>query len=74
MLTIRTSAHIPTNRHRRGPGFCRVSGRSPARAGASAWRRDWLNLLNSNARRLWLQECWKTHRAEVQLIKATRRK
>ena len=42
MLTVRTSAHIPTNRHRRSFRLCPTStGAPPARGGVSCLLREW---------------------------------
>ena len=63
MLTIRTSAHVPTNRHRRNFRSSPTSTGVPrTRAGASSLLREWIRLLDSESRRLWLELEWRSHR------------
>ena len=67
MLTVRTSAHIPTNRHRRSFRLCPASTGAPlARVGVSRLLREWLRLLNLESRRLWLDDRWSVHVRRVQ--------
>jgi hypothetical protein len=67
MLTVRTSAHISTNRRRGSFRLCPASTGAPtARAGVSHLLREWLRLLNAESRRLWLDERWTAHIRRVQ--------
>jgi hypothetical protein len=67
MLTVRTSAHIPTNRHRGSFRLCPASTGAPlARAGVSRLLREWLRLLNAESRRLWLDDLWGAHMRRIQ--------
>jgi hypothetical protein len=67
MLTVRTSAHIATNRHRGSFRFCPASTGAPlARAGVSRQLLEWLRLLNAESRRLWLDDRWSAHVRRVQ--------
>ena len=62
MLTVRTSAHIPTNQHRRSFRLCPTStGAPPARTGSSRLLREWIRLLDAESRRLWLDDRWRAH-------------
>jgi hypothetical protein len=50
MLTIKTAAHIPTNRHRGSFRHSPASTGAPlARVGASRPLREWLRLLNAES-------------------------
>ena len=66
MLTIRTSAHVPTNHHR---GSCRCSpastGAPLARVGSSRALQAWIRLADAEARRLWLESQWRSHLQKV---------
>jgi hypothetical protein len=67
MLTVRTSSHIPTNRHRGSFHLCPAStGASAARAGVSRLLREWLRLFSAESRRLWLEDRWSGHVRRVQ--------
>lgn len=68
MLTIRTSYQAPANRHRSGFRDCACSTGIPLRGNAaSRSRRNWIQLLNSESRRLWLSERWNAHMQRVRL-------
>jgi hypothetical protein len=67
MLTVRTSAHIPTNRLRRSFRHCFAStGAPPARAGLFRLLRERIRLSNAESRRLWLDDRWREHMRSVQ--------
>jgi len=67
MMTVRTSAHIHTNQHRRTFSLCPAStGALRARADASRLLRKWRRLLNAESRRLWLDDQWTAHVRRVQ--------
>lgn len=67
MLTVRTSAHIPTNRGRGNFRLCPTSTGVPqARAGASSLLLEWLRVWNAESRRVWLDERWSEHVRAVQ--------
>jgi hypothetical protein len=67
MLTVRTSAHIPTNRHRGSFRCSPASTGAPlARAGASRLLQEWIRLLDAESRRLWLDHRWSAHMRRVQ--------
>jgi hypothetical protein len=62
MLTVRTSAHIPTNRLRGSFRLCPAStGAPPARAGLFRLLRERIRLSNAESRRLWLDDRWSAH-------------
>lgn len=74
MLTIRTSANIPTNQHRANFRFCPTSTAAPlARAGASRLAQEWTRLLDAEWRRAWLESRWRAHALRVQSRKARKR-
>jgi hypothetical protein len=74
MLTIRTSANIPTNHHRANFRFCLASTAAPlACAGASRMAREWTRLLDAESRRAWLESRWRAHLRRVRSRKARRR-
>jgi hypothetical protein len=67
MLTLRTSAHIPTNQHRRNFRLIPTSTGAPrARAGGQRLLQEWTRLLNAEPRRAWLDERWSAHAGRVQ--------
>jgi hypothetical protein len=67
MLTLRTSAHIPTNQHCRGFRLIRTStGALRARAGARRLFQEWTRLWDAELRRLWLDDRWSAHAGRVQ--------
>jgi len=67
MLTVRTSAHILTNRHRRSFRLCPASAGVPvAGGGLSRLVREWRRLLSAESRRLWLHDGWDAHVRRVQ--------
>ncbi len=73
MLTIRTSATIPTNRHRRDFRFSPAStGLGSGRSNAALLVRGWMRLLDAEARRLWLETSWRSHVGQVQSRRARR--
>ena len=62
MLTLKSSAHLPTNRHRASFRGC------PSSTGVPAWRveaarhlQEWIGLANREARRSWLDQLWSAH-------------
>jgi len=66
MLTIKTSTHVATNRHRRSFRFSPASTGAPlARVGASRLLGEWTRLLDAEARRLWLEIRWRSHLRRV---------
>ena len=72
MLTIKTSAHILKNRHRRS--VCPTSTGVPlAQADACRLHREWRCLLNAESRRLWLDERWRAHLRMVRSKQVRRR-
>jgi hypothetical protein len=67
MLTLRTSAHIPTNQHCRNFRLISTSTGAPqARAGVERLLQEWTKLLNSEPRRAWLRDRWSAHAGRVQ--------
>jgi hypothetical protein len=67
MLTLRTSAQIPTNQHRRNLRPIRTSTGAPqARAGVERLLQEWTRLLNAEPRRAWLCDRWSAHAGRVQ--------
>ena len=66
MLTIRTSAHIPANHHRRNYRSGPVStGAVLAKAGVLRLLPEWIRLWDAQRRRLWLQARWTSHLERV---------
>jgi hypothetical protein len=62
MLTLKSSAHLRTNRHRRSFRGC------PSSTGVPAWRveaarhlQEWIGLANRESRRGWLDQLWNAH-------------
>jgi hypothetical protein len=67
MLTIRTCAHIPTNRNRNNFRVCPASTGVPLlRVAASAALREEIRLSNAQSRRHWLREMWQRHTDRIQ--------
>jgi hypothetical protein len=67
MLTIKTYAHVPTNRHRRSFRFSPASTGAPlARVGALRLLQEWIRLFDAESRRLWLADLWSAHMLRVQ--------
>jgi hypothetical protein len=67
MLTLRTSAHIPTNQHCRNFRLISASTGAPqARAGVGRLLQEWTKLLNAEPRRAWLRDQWSAHAGRVQ--------
>ena len=67
MLTLRTSAHIPTNRLCRSFRLIPNSTGAPrARAGVERLLQEWTRLLNAEPRRAWLGDRWNAHAGRVQ--------
>jgi hypothetical protein len=66
MLTIKTSAHVPGNRHRRdfhcGSGS---TGAPLVKVGGMRVLEEWLRLFDAESRRLWLQAQWRSHQGRV---------
>jgi hypothetical protein len=63
---IRTSAHIPTNRHRKNFRSIITSTGAPlARVGALRQLQEWIRLFDAESRRLWLEMQWKSHLGRV---------
>lgn len=62
MLTIKSSAHLLTNRHRRSFRACRGSTGVPAmRAEAGRHLQERIGLTNRVSRRIWLDALWTAH-------------
>jgi len=62
MLTIRTSAHIPTNRQRNSFRVCPASTGVPlVRVETSRLLQEWIRLLSAESRRLWLEDRWNVY-------------
>ena len=62
MLTLKSSAHLSTNRHRASFRGC------PSSTGVPAWRveaarhlQEWIGLANRESRRSWLDQLWSAH-------------
>jgi hypothetical protein len=67
MLTLRTSAHIPTHQHCRS--FRRIptsTGALRTRAGGRRRLQEWTRLFDAELRRLWLDDRWSAHVGRVQ--------
>jgi hypothetical protein len=74
MLTIKTSAHIPTNHHRRNFHSSPVSTGAPlAQAGSLRQIQEWIRLFDAESRRLWLEGRWREHMERVQLARVRSR-
>lgn len=66
MLTLRTSAQIPTNQHCRSFRFIPTStGALRARAGWWRLLQEWIRLFNAEPRRVWLDQRWSAHMGRV---------
>lgn len=64
MVTIRTSAHIRTNRHRHGLHDCPTSTGVPMwRVEAARQHQAWFSLIVREGRRGWLEEGWRARLA-----------
>jgi hypothetical protein len=75
MLTVRTSAHIHTNRHRGDFRLCRASTGAPrVGAGISRLLAEWCRLCNAESRRIWLKDGWTAHMLRVQTRKWRRQR
>jgi hypothetical protein len=73
MLTIRTSAHVPANHHRRSGRYSPASTGAPrARVGASRLLQEWIRLLDAESRRLWLEVRWRAHLERIRSARARR--
>ena len=73
MLTIRTSAHILTGRHRRNFRFSPASTGAPlARVGASRPLPEWIRVTDAESRRLWLEIRWRSHRQRMRSMRLRR--
>jgi hypothetical protein len=67
MLTLRTSAQIPTNQHRRSFRLIPNSTGAPrARAEVRHLLQEWTRLLNAEPLRAWLGDRWSAHAGRVQ--------
>jgi hypothetical protein len=67
MLTLRTSAHIPSNRHCRNFRIIPNStGRPRARAEVRHLLQEWTRLWNAELRCAWLGDGWSAHAGRVQ--------
>ena len=74
MLTIKTYANIPTNRHRRSFRFSPASTGAPlARVSASRLLQEWIRLFDAESRRLWLAIRWRSHLGRVRSAGVRRR-
>ena len=66
MLTIKTSAHVPANRHRRNFHSCAVSTGAPlVRVGGLRLLPEWLRLFDAESRRRWMEMQWRSHLGRV---------
>ena len=67
MLTIRTAAHIPGNRHRRNFRSCATATGAPAKGDLGGCPlAEWKRLWNAEARRNWLDDRWSAHIQRVE--------
>ena len=67
MLTLRTSAHIPTQLLCRSFRLIPNSTGAPrARAAGRRLLQEWTRLLNAEPRRAWLDDRWSAHVGRVQ--------
>ena len=74
MLTIKTSAHTPGNRHRRNFRCSAVSTGAPlARVVELRLLQEWLHLFNAESRRLWLGTRWGSHMGRVRFAQGRSR-
>jgi hypothetical protein len=74
MLTIKTSAHVPANRHRRNFHSSVVSTGAPlARVGGLRQLAEWLRLFDAGSRRLWLEMRWRSHLGRVRFAQGRSR-
>lgn len=74
MLTIRTSAHIRTSRHRNGFHDCPASTGVPlVHVAAARQHQAWLCLFAREARRAWLWDAWRAQLARRRGGKGGRR-
>jgi len=74
MLTIKTSAHVPGNRHRRSFRCSPASTGAPlARGSALRLLQEWIRLLDAESRRLWLEIRWRSHLQRVRSTRVRRR-
>ncbi len=66
MLTLKSYAHLPTNRHRASFRGCPTSTGVPAwRVEASRRLQEWIGLVNRESRRSWLEQLWSAHRRRL---------
>lgn len=62
MLSLKSSAHIPTNRHTRSFRSCRTGTGLPMRHVETRREyRQWTGLVNKQLHRLWIEEQWNEH-------------
>jgi hypothetical protein len=74
MLTIKTSAHVPANRHRRDFHCSAVSTCAPrARVAGLRLFQEWLRLFDAESRRLWLKMRWRSHMGRVRFAQGRSR-
>jgi hypothetical protein len=65
MLTLRTSAQIPTNQHCRNFHLIRTSTGAPQARGVEGLLHEWTRLLNAERRRAWLSDRWSAHGGRI---------
>jgi hypothetical protein len=74
MLTIKTSSHVPTNRHRRNFRSCPVCTGAPmARDSGLRLVEDRIGLIDAELRRLWLDIGWRSHLGRVRFAQVRSR-
>ena len=75
MLTLRTSAHIPTRQHCRGFHLIRTSTgvRRPRAEGRRPFQ-EWTRLWDAELRRLWLDDRWSAHIERLQSRQSRRQR
>jgi len=74
MLTIKTSAHVPDNRHRMNFHCIAVSTGAPlVRVGGLCLLEEWLRLFDAESRRVWLAKHWRSHMGRVRLAQGKNR-
>jgi hypothetical protein len=74
MLTIKTSAHVPGNHHRRNFHCSAVSTGAPlVRVGGMRLLGEWLRLFDAESRRLWLGMRWRSHMGRVRFAQGRSR-